>query len=412
MRWLIAGVHSLNSVLQVSAAHLARGLAGWKSDDAAVPDAALYLPAPISPAHFLLKRRDPRFVERRPYWGLAPTRHSAYLSEYTPLSLLPALNQRPFSGDASLRRSLEWTVPRLRRALRNAGFSRPDALVINNLQYAWLDRLVQPRLLIYRCVDDIRGFANAPANLARAEEALLRRCDMCVASSRDLAAKLVSRGARNPLVITHGVNFASHSAARSSPEPEELKSIPRPRAVFVGSMNERLHAELLREAAKRLPRLSFVLIGPNAGWRFDQANIHCLGSRPASDIPSYLGHCDVGLIPFRRSALVDSTYPVKLLEYLASGLPVVATRWPELQALSAPIRLVDDADSFVAALEAALGDRDSAGRLEYARARSWTDKIAVFRGEAVAALSAREGTSGGQAGESSDTGSSHSASGT
>ncbi len=39
---------------------------------------------------------------------------------------------------------------------------------------------------------------------------------------------------------------------------------------------------------------------------------------------------DAGLIPYARNALTESIFPMKVYEYLAAGLPVVATPLPAL----------------------------------------------------------------------------------
>jgi glycosyltransferase involved in cell wall biosynthesis len=39
---------------------------------------------------------------------------------------------------------------------------------------------------------------------------------------------------------------------------------------------------------------------------------------------------DVAMIPFKLTKLIEATSPVKLYEYLAAGLPVVATPMPEV----------------------------------------------------------------------------------
>jgi glycosyltransferase involved in cell wall biosynthesis len=95
------------------------------------------------------------------------------------------------------------------------------------------------------------------------------------------------------------------------------------------------------EAAKRLPNVSFHLVG---GWPEDvvrqQERAQALGLtnttfhglKPHLEIPPFLWHADVLLLPpsrYHPSALWTS--PLKLGEYLASGTPIVASRIPALQ---------------------------------------------------------------------------------
>ena len=61
-----------------------------------------------------------------------------------------------------------------------------------------------------------------------------------------------------------------------------------------------------------------------------EPNVHLLGPRPYEGLPAVLRGADAGLIPYVRSALTDSIFPMKVYEYLAAGLPVVATPLPAL----------------------------------------------------------------------------------
>jgi len=52
------------------------------------------------------------------------------------------------------------------------------------------------------------------------------------------------------------------------------------------------------------------------------------GSVPHQEMPLYLNACDVLVIPYRRSLLVDTSSSCKIAEYLAVRRPIVSTRTP------------------------------------------------------------------------------------
>ena len=58
-------------------------------------------------------------------------------------------------------------------------------------------------------------------------------------------------------------------------------------------------------------------------------NFNAIGIRPWSGLPAYLTHCDVGLIAY-RPGLTRYNNPLKALEYLACGLPVVSSPNPSI----------------------------------------------------------------------------------
>jgi len=373
MHWILAGTHSLDSVLRVSNYYVARGLAARR-------EKTLYLPAPVSPYHYLLRRSDERFRERRPYHDDKPVVFEDYLQQYTPMTMLPVLNRFPFNRRWSLERSLSWTFPSLQRVVSEwAGWS-PDVLVVSNPQYACLDQLVHPRRLIYRCVDDISGFQDIPRSLIDGERRLLERCDLVTAPGERQAEVLRERGAKDVRVIPHGVEVERFQGEFD--EPDDLLTIPRPRIVYVGSINERFNREWLRHAAREYPHYSFVMIGPvefgNSSLP-ELPNVFPIGPRSPETIPAYLRHCDAAIIPFRLSQLVQATCPIKLYEYLAAGLHVVATRWKDLEDRDAPIDLAEDAESFAAALDDLKNTpKERIRRTEFARSCSWERSNEAF----------------------------------
>ena len=59
----------------------------------------------------------------------------------------------------------------------------------------------------------------------------------------------------------------------------------------------------------------------------------CSGPRTYGELPDVLRAADAGLIPYARNELTESIFPMKVYEYLAAGLPVVATPLPALAGL-------------------------------------------------------------------------------
>ena len=149
----------------------------------------------------------------------------------------------------------------------------------------------------------------------------------------------------------------------------------------MGALNERFDFDTVNTATAAMPEVSFVFIGP--GDRIDQQlvareNVHVLGWRHFDDLPAYMRHADVGLIPFDsqgQAKLVNGVHPLKLTEYLASGLPVVARRWPELEQIASPALLYDDVAGFLAALRIALREPPDVdvGR-EFAHQADWSSR--------------------------------------
>ncbi|OGL38675.1 MAG: hypothetical protein A2042_06035 [Candidatus Schekmanbacteria bacterium GWA2_38_11] len=91
------------------------------------------------------------------------------------------------------------------------------------------------------------------------------------------------------------------------------------------------------ELKTEIPDLSLFLLGHGPGIHeikeFVQNNklegkviIH--GSVEYTDVPDYIAMCDVGILPFPDLLLWRMSSPLKLMEYLAMGKPVILTRIP------------------------------------------------------------------------------------
>jgi hypothetical protein len=84
----------------------------------------------------------------------------------------------------------------------------------------------------------------------------------------------------------------------------------------------------------------------------------------------------VGLVPFVKSELTHAVSPLKLYEYLACGLPTVATRLDEIEASKPPVTLCDTAEEMAAAVTTLLFDNGSRGmRIAYARENTWSKRF-------------------------------------
>jgi glycosyltransferase involved in cell wall biosynthesis len=158
------------------------------------------------------------------------------------------------------------------------------------------------------------------------EEVLLRRCDEVVVCSPVLA---LSKGAgRSVTLVPNGVDTAAYAVLRE--RPADLPAGPL--AVYAGTLHgDRLDVDLCAETAQALEGAGhLVLVGPDAlapqqRSRLTGAGVVLLGGRPSDQVPSYLQHADVLVVPHVVTPFTDSLDPIKLYEYQAAGRPVVST---------------------------------------------------------------------------------------
>jgi glycosyltransferase involved in cell wall biosynthesis len=339
-----------------------------------------------------LAGKDVKRILRRLRRGLAPPRAVDGLHVLSPL-VVPL--HRFAAVRALNRRLLSWLV---RRATRRLGLRRPLLWAYVPQAEALLDAL-DPSLVVYHCVDDIAAQPGIDgASFRAAEERFARRADLVLASAPSLAARMRTLNG-NVLDAPNVADTALFARAlQPGPVDPALAALPRPRAVFTGAVvATKLDVPLLVELARARPAWSFALVGPvgpgdprtDVSALAAESNAHLLGRRAYDELPDVLRGADAGLIPYARNELTDAIFPMKVYEYLAAGLPVVATQLPSIAGV-AEVATAPDAAGLAALLDAALA-RDGAGRRaarsQAAEAHSWDARLAEIAA-AIEALDA------------------------
>ena len=290
-------------------------------------------------------------------------------------------------------RLLPWLVG---RAARRLGMRAPILWAYVPQAEALID-VLEPSLIVYHCVDDIAAHELIDtASFRAAEERFAARADLVLASAPALAARL--RKVSSNVIDAPNVADTERFSRALAPEPLDpaMAALPTPRIVFTGAIvAAKLDLSLLAQLARLRRFWSFVLVGPvgpgdphtDVSSLASEPNVHLLGLRSYEQLPEVLRGADAGLIPYARNELTESIFPMKVYEYLAAGLPVVATPLPALVNV-AEVRTAPDAEGIIALLEQALAEDSPERRAERsraARAHSWERRLEEIA-EAIAAL--------------------------
>ncbi|MBT7064846.1 MAG: glycosyltransferase [Verrucomicrobia bacterium] len=255
----------------------------------------------------------------------------------------------------------------------------------------------QPSSIIYHCVDRWEAFGTYDTDLMRT---LDRDCcvyaDLVLATASDLYDRCKNYNA-NTHLLRHGVNHAHFAQALQFSEDSRPDDLPRgPIVGFFGLVSEWVDQDLLVELARALKGVKshIVLIGKSdvdVARLQAEPTICLLGPKPFADLPRYVAHFDVGIIPFAINELTLSVNPIKLREMMAAGCPVVSTALPEVMryaeegrpdGTSPLVTVVKDAKGFVAGvLEMIVSTASHAERKTLSRsveAESWQSQVAVL----------------------------------
>jgi len=242
------------------------------------------------------------------------------------------------------------------------------------VQHFWIDKIKYGKSILR--ISDKNVFRKINPNLKKMENKLADKVDSIIYTAKSLAPYLSKYG--NKLVyIPNGVDI-EHFLKSDKTMPKELKNVPRPIAIYVGAIDEWFGFDFLLEVVQKCRDMSFVLIG-NAKIDISklrkQRNVYYLGKRNYSEIPKYIYNSDVGIITFDiQHPVVESVNPLKLYEYMACGLPVVATKWKELELINSPAYLAEDPDDFVNGLKNALQEKDKSKYIEFAKNNTWVER--------------------------------------
>lgn len=207
---------------------------------------------------------------------------------------------------------------------------------------------------IYYCVDDLASWPGLDGEtLLQMERSLVRKVHSCVAVSEHLCKHIERRG-RDSELLTHGVDLEFWRSDRSDADlnisGDEAEG---PWIVFWGLIDERLDSDWLLALAEQLTQGTILLVGPVQSVDAElklHARIRLVGPLPYRDLPTLAQQADVLVMPYRQMPATEAMQPLKLKEYLATGLPCVVSRLPATEEWSNCLDLVDSAKSFVEAV--------------------------------------------------------------
>jgi len=307
-------------------------------------------------------------------------RHPVVYVEFprTPLAATGTARRREVDGLVALA-PLDFPLQRF-QAVRSAGARRAAKEIIDGLgsdagrrvaviyprSPLGVVRALDPDVVVYHVIDDfsLDPGGGPDKRFAAWESEAIELADLVLTVSDPLASRLTGLGARNVEVFPNG--FDARTWSREGPLAADVAGLPSPRIGFVGTMRVARHdTALMLDVVDARPDASFVFIGAVVGtdraWEDlrSRENVHVFGERAFAEIPAVLRAIDVAVCPYADSRFNRGCSPLKILESLAMGVPVVATPpRPDLAGWAPHVQFVKNATEFVAALDRA-GDGDA-----------------------------------------------------
>jgi len=234
--------------------------------------------------------------------------------------------------------------------------------------------------------------------MRRQERQALAHADKVIVVSSELASRWSSMGAK-PVVIPNG---CWPLAEVTNPPQSDHLNLSHPVVGLVGRLSDRIDIGVLEAIVEA--GQSLLIVGPvDLRWepeRFrrlvSRPEVHYAGSVPQADVPRYLAMADVGLTPYRDTPFNRASFPLKTLEYMSAGLPVVVGDLPESRWLRRDLEetlpldqadqvlvLAADRQDYVQAIRGLnVGGADAvARRVAFAQRHSWPGRAERFAAE-------------------------------
>jgi glycosyltransferase involved in cell wall biosynthesis len=234
-------------------------------------------------------------------------------------------------------------------------------------------------------MDQLSQFKGAPETLLEREQTLLRTADIVFAGGPKLGNE---KRKYNPNTFTYGCGVdAEHFGITMRPAtslPGDIANLPKPVLGFFGVIDERMDYELLAELADAFPGGTVAMIGPwakvNPAEFPKRQNLHFLGGRDYAELPNYAAAFNACLVPFALNSATEYLNPTKILEYLATGRPVVSTAIEDVVLqFSDTVKIGCDHAGFIRQCQEVVAmpdERNLARGLDIARQNTWVKVVA------------------------------------
>lgn len=206
------------------------------------------------------------------------------------------------------------------------------------------------------------------------------KADLVFTVSERLASKF-NGGRPEVFHVPNGVNDEVFNKIHNK-TPDDLANLPRPIIGYVGKMQQRFDVAFLAKVARLMPGVSFALVGPVfTPEHFKPVrkipNVHFLGWKHQSTIPSYIKNFDICMMPHVDDDFTSAMNPIKLYEYLAMGKPTICTRVQGLEQFDRFIEIANDPESFVELARLFLLEPEDKKleRMNFARKQDWDTRV-------------------------------------
>jgi len=164
----------------------------------------------------------------------------------------------------------------------------------------------------------------------------IEEADLITVTAKMLGEKIEEKTDREYLYLPNAVNINIFEPGKTYECPHDLRIGKKKTLIYFGSLwGEWFDWEKIIYIAEKEKDVAINLIGDYSGIKDKIAqmpkNIHFLGLKPQTQLPAYLQHCDIALLPFKNCEIGKYVSPLKIFEYIAMNKKVLATNLDDIQ---------------------------------------------------------------------------------
>lgn len=273
-----------------------------------------------------------------------------------------------------------WQARAIQKALKDLNSN--NYVVVNAFNPSYgigLYDSFKPHIQTYYCYDEIGASYWAKDHGPRLEAQYMKMVDHVIVSSEGL------QNSKKPFnkhidTVKNGVDFKLFHKAFVSLS----KKNPKKKIGYIGTVDQRIDYNILKRLALEFPDTEIIIVGrvlddmSEVKEQTDPlrsiSNFKFEGAKSPAALMEYLKEFHIGIIPFIKNEQTAAIYPMKINEYLAAGVGVVATDFAPLAEFGEAIHVATNTDHFIEAVRNLLekdSDDSQSARVAMAKQNSW-----------------------------------------